>query len=125
MATLAVGSILTGKMIQGLVILNYPDYEPKDYHGVFFAWSVIAVCVFVNTVIAGLLPILEGVVLFAHILGFIAVLLVLLYLSPKSSVEDVFFRTLNEGLWPTQGLSFCVGFIGNVATFVGRLLTTP
>ncbi|KAI2466144.1 amino acid/polyamine transporter I [Annulohypoxylon bovei var. microspora] len=118
-ATLAVGSIFTGTVIQGLIILNYPDYEPKNFHGTFLAWAVIAVAIFVNTVIAGLLPVLEGLILFVHVLGFIAILITLVYLSPHSSAEDVFFRTLNEGNWPTQGLSFCVGFIGNVATFVG------
>ncbi|OTA87743.1 hypothetical protein M434DRAFT_375283 [Hypoxylon sp. CO27-5] len=118
-ATLAVGSIFTGTMIQGLIILNYPDYEPRNYHGTFLAWAVIAVSIFVNTVIAGLLPIIEGVVLLVHVLGFIAILIALVYLSPHSSAEDVFFRSLNEGNWPTQGLSYCVGFIGNIATFVG------
>ncbi|KAI1403912.1 amino acid transporter [Hypoxylon fuscum] len=118
-ATLAVGSIFTGTIIQGLIILNYPDYEPQNYHGAFLAWAVIAVSIFVNTVIAGLLPILEGVILLIHVLGFIAILITLVYLSPHSSADDVFFRPLNEGNWPTQGLSYCVGFIGNVATFVG------
>lgn len=107
-------------MIQGLIILNYPDYEPQLYHGAFLAWAVIAVSIFVNTVIAGLLPILEGLILLVHILGFIAILITLVYLSPHGSAEDVFFRSLNEGNWPTQGLSYCVGFIGNVATFVGK-----
>ncbi|XDG03760.1 hypothetical protein ABKA04_003375 [Annulohypoxylon sp. FPYF3050] len=118
-ATLAVGSIFTGTIIQGLIVLNYPDYEPKNFHGAFLAWAVIAVAIFVNIVIAGLLPVLEGVILFIHVLGFIAILITLVYLSPHGSAEDVFFRTLNEGNWPTQGLSFCIGFIGNVATFVG------
>jgi choline transport protein len=107
-------------MIQGLIILNNPNYKPKNYHGTLLAWAVIAVSVFVNTVVAGLLPVLEGIILFLHVLGFIAILITLVYLSPHSSVEDVFFRSLNEGHWPTQGLSYCVGFIGNVATFVGK-----
>ncbi|KUJ16112.1 amino acid transporter [Mollisia scopiformis] len=118
-AVLAVGSIFTGTMVQGLIILNYPDYEPKALHGALLAWAVIAVSIFVNTVIAGLLPVLEGVILLIHILGFIAIMTSLLYLSPHSSVEDVFFRSVNGGNWPTQGLSYCIGFVGNVATFVG------
>jgi hypothetical protein len=80
-ATLAVGSIFTGTMIQGLIILNYPDYEPKNSHGTFLAWAVIAVSVFVNTVIAGLLPVLEGLILLIHILGFFAIMIPLIYLS--------------------------------------------
>ncbi|TGJ88083.1 hypothetical protein E0Z10_g642 [Xylaria hypoxylon] len=112
-------SIFTGTIIQGLIILNWPDYEPRNFHGALLAWAVIAVCIFVNTVVAGLLPALEGLILLIHVLGFIAILIVLVYLSPHSSVEDVFFRSLNEGNWPNQGLSYFVGFIGNVATFVG------
>ncbi|TRX90034.1 hypothetical protein FHL15_009135 [Xylaria flabelliformis] len=111
--------IFTGTIIQGLIILNYPDYEPQNFHGALLAWAVIAVCIFVNTVVAGLLPVLEGLILLIHVLGFIAILIALVYLSPHSSAEDVFFRPLNEGNWPSQGLSYLIGFIGNVATFVG------
>ncbi|KAH9908480.1 putative choline transport protein [Xylariomycetidae sp. FL2044] len=118
-ATLAVGSIFTGTIIQGLIILNYPDYVPQNYHGVFLAWSAIAVCVLVNTVLAGFLPVLEGVVLLVHVLGFIAILITLVYLSPHGSADEIFYTVFNEGNWPTQGLSFCVGFIGHVATFIG------
>lgn len=35
------------------------------------------------------------------------------------SATGVWATSLNEGNWPTQGLSYCVGFLGNVATFVG------
>lgn len=116
------GSIFLGTIIQGLVILNNPEYKAQNYHGTFIAWGVIAVSIFVNTVVAGLLPLLEGTILLVHILGFIAVLIALLYLSPHGSAKGVFFPTLNEGNWQTQGLSLCVGFIGNVATFVGECL---
>jgi choline transport protein len=105
--------------------LNYPDYTPQKFHGALLAWAVIAVCIFVNTVVAGLLPLLEGLILLVHVLGFVAILIVLLYLSPHGSAEDVFFRSLNEGGWPTQSLSYFVGFIGNVATFVGKCPCNP
>ncbi|KAK8006671.1 hypothetical protein PG991_012968 [Apiospora marii] len=119
-ATLAIGSILVGRMVQALIILNYPDYQSQKYHGAFLSWAVIVVCIFVNTVVAGILPFLEGSILIVHIMGFIAIMVTLVYLSPHTSAEHVFLRSLNEGYWPTQGLSYCVGFIGNVATFVGK-----
>ncbi|KAI4160936.1 MAG: hypothetical protein L6R39_000142 [Caloplaca ligustica] len=52
-------------------------------------------------------------------MGFFAVLIPLIYLAPHGSAASVFQTSLNGGHWPTQGLSYCVGFIGNVATFVG------
>ncbi|KAL2057520.1 hypothetical protein ABVK25_001904 [Lepraria finkii] len=118
-AVLATGSIYVGTIIQGLIILNYPDYESQKWQGTLLCWLVIAVAVFVNTVVSGLLPIIEGIILVFHVLGFVAVLILLVYLAPHGSVATVFQTSLNEGGWPTQGLSYCVGFIGNVATFVG------
>lgn len=120
-ATLATGSTFVGTMIQGVIILNYPNYNPKQYQGTLLCWAVIAVAVFVNTVVSSLLPVIEGFILFFHITGFVAIIITLVYLAPHGSTIDVFHTVLNGGNWPTQGLSFCVGFIGNVATFVGRL----
>lgn len=84
------GSIFTGAIIQGLIILNCLDYGPQNIHGTFLAWAVIDMCIFANTVVAELLSVLEGVILLVHILGFIAVLITLVYLSPHSSAGDIF-----------------------------------
>ncbi|KAI0467481.1 amino acid/polyamine transporter I [Xylaria cf. heliscus] len=118
-ATLAVGSISTAMIIQGLIILNYPDYKPQSFHGTLLSWAVIAMCIFANIAVARLLPLLDGLILLVHILGFIAILTTLVYLSPHSSAYDVFFHSLNIGHWPSQSLSYLVGFTGNVAAFVG------
>ncbi|KAL8999879.1 MAG: hypothetical protein Q9188_005798, partial [Gyalolechia gomerana] len=117
-ATLATGSIFVATIIQGLIILNYPNYDAQQYQGTLLCWAVIAVAVFVNTIISSLLPVIEGLILVFHILGFVAIMITLDSLAPHGSASDVFQTVLNGGNWPTQGLSFCVGFIGNVATFV-------
>ncbi|KAL8802703.1 MAG: hypothetical protein Q9200_006497 [Gallowayella weberi] len=122
-AVLATESIFVGTIIQGLIILNKPSYEKQAWHGTMLCWAVITVAVFINTVVSGLLPIIEGLILVFHVLGFVAVLIPLLYLSPHGSAASVFQTSLNEGGWPTQGISYCVGFIGNVATFVGKFVT--
>lgn len=80
------------------------------------------VAVFINTVVSGLLPMIEGMILIFHVMGFFAVLIPLCYIAPHGSAASVFQTSLNEGNWPTQGLSYCVGFIGNVAVFVGEFL---
>lgn len=119
-AVLATGSIFVGTIIQGLIILNHPNYVAHAWHGTLICWAVIAVAVFINTVLSGLLPMIENLVLVVHVLGFVAVLVPLVYLSPHGSTASVFQTSLNAGGWPTQGISYCVGFIGNVATFVGE-----
>jgi len=109
-------------MIQGMLILQYPHYVPQPYQATLLTWACIVVCIFVNTVVSKWLPKIEGFILIFHILGFFAVLITILYTAPHGSAESVFATSLNEGGWPTQGLSYCVGFIGNVATFVGKLI---
>ena len=118
-AVLATGSIYVGTIIQGLIILNHPNYDAQKWQGTLLCWAVMFVAVFVNTIVSGLLPIIERIILVFHILGFVAVLVPLISLAPHGSVASVFQTSLNKGGWPTKGMSYCVGFIGNVATFVG------
>lgn len=120
-ATVATETIFAGTILQGLIILDNEDsYVPKNWHGTLLAWLVVAVAIFVNAVIPGALPRLEVFVIVFHIAGFIAIVSVLwVFATPKSSAHFVFATSLNEGGWSTQGLSYCVGFLGNVATFVG------
>lgn len=123
-AVLATGSIFVGTILQGLIILDNESYVSQKWHGTLLCWAVLAVAIFINTVVSGLLPMIEGIILVLHVLGFVAVLVPLVYLAPHGSAASVFKVTLNEGGWPTPGLSYCVGFIGNVATFVGMKQTS-
>jgi choline transport protein len=118
-ATVATESIFAGTMMQGLIILDYSDYVPKLWQGTLLTWAFISVSVFINVVIPGALPRIEIASVVCHIAGFIGIITVLWYFAPHNSAEFVFATSLNEGHWPTQGLSYCVGFLGNVATFVG------
>ncbi|CAK4023939.1 related to GABA transport [Lecanosticta acicola] len=119
-ATVATETLFAGLIIQGIIILDRPDYDAKMWQGTLLTWAVILVCIFVNTVIPACLPRLEIFILVFHIAGFVAILVTLLVMTPElGSAESVWLTSLNEGGWPTQGLSYCVGFLGNVATFVG------
>ncbi|QIX00189.1 hypothetical protein AMS68_005706 [Peltaster fructicola] len=119
-ATVATETLFAGLMLQGVLILDYPNYNAEPYQGTLLTWGVIAICVFINVVIPHWLPRFEVFSGVFHIVGFIAVLTTLLVMTnPKASNADVWLTSNNGGGWPTQGLSYCVGFLGNVATFVG------
>lgn len=119
-ATVATETLFAGTIIQGILVLDYPSYDSKPYQGTLLTWAVIAGCIFVNVVIPSWLPRFEVFILVFHISGFIAILVTLLVVTPElGSNASVWATSLNEGGWPTQGLSYCVGFLGNVATFVG------
>ncbi|KAJ5902283.1 hypothetical protein N7495_002811 [Penicillium taxi] len=118
-ATIATETIFLGTMIEGLITLNNPDFVQKRWQNTLLAWASVAGTFFINIVVPNILPRFEIVILVLHIAGFIAITATLLAMSPKKSADFVFHTSLNEGGWPTQGLSYCVGFIGNIATFVG------
>lgn len=119
-ATVATETLFAGTIIQGMLILDYPDYDDKRWQGTLLTWAVILVCIFINVVIPNWLPRFEVFIMVFHIAGFFAILVTLLVMTkPLGSAHSVWLTALNEGDWPTQGLSYCVGFLGNVATFVG------
>ena len=82
-------------------------------------WAVILFGVSVNTVIGSWLPKFEGLILILHIFGFFAIILPLVILGPHAQPSQVFKTFINGGKWPTDGLSFFVGLLGNVFAFFG------
>lgn len=119
-ATVATETLFAGTIIQGTIVLDNPDYSFARWQGTLLTWAVICVCIFINVIIPAWLPRIEVFILVFHIVGFIAILATLWAMTPHySSPTLVWATSLNEGGWPTQGLSYCVGFLGNVATFVG------
>ena len=121
-ATIISGVFLAGTQIQGLLVLNYSNYVFERWHGTLLAWACLLVSVFINTVVASLLPSIESVILILHVLGFFAVLIIMAYSAPRSPASNIFTVFLNEGSWDTQGLSFLIGLMGLVYTFVGKNL---
>lgn len=110
---------LNGTMTQGLIIFTDPSYEPHPWHSVMLFWGVILFGVSVNTVISSWLPKFEGLILILHIIGFFAIILPLVILGPRTQPSQVFQTFINGGNWPTNGLSFFVGLLGNVFAFFG------
>lgn len=119
-ANTAAGVFFSGTMIQGLLVLNYPDYIYQRWHGTLLMWAALLLCVFVNTVAARFLPKIEGVILILHTLGFFAILIPLVILAPKGSVDFVFTEFVNEAGWSSNGLAFFVGLISGNLPFVGE-----
>ncbi|KAH1273596.1 hypothetical protein KXW98_001029 [Aspergillus fumigatus] len=118
-ATFATACYLCGTMVQGVAVLTRPNYQPQSWHPTFYFWAIVAFAVSINVVGRNVLPKFEGLILVVHILGFFAILIPLVSLADIGSAKDVFTEFVNQGGWPTQGLSFFVGLIGSVFAFVG------
>src|SRR5262245_50112931 len=81
---------LAGSQIQALVLLNYPTYVPEHWHTSLLTIAVAAFGVIFNTWLAKKLPLIEGLVLVIHILGFFGIMVPLWVLSPRSDAKTVF-----------------------------------
>ncbi|KAL9115088.1 MAG: hypothetical protein Q9227_000882 [Pyrenula ochraceoflavens] len=106
-------------MTQALIAQNNPSYEPEGWQETLFMWAVLVAVLVMNAALSRILPAIEVCILVIHFLGYFAILIPILYLSPKGTAKSVFTSFTNQGGWPTQGLSFFVGLSGNAAAFVG------
>ena len=112
-------AFLAASIIQALAILNYPNYNATRWQGTLIFYVVIGFIVFINTYLARWLPKIEGLILCLHIGGFFAILIPLVYLAPHDSTHSVFATFVNGGSWNTSGLSFFIGLITSVFSFLG------
>jgi len=119
-ATVAIETLLAGTIVQGLIKLNYPTYDAELWQGTLLTWAVIAFAMAINIFKPDFFPKLEIMILVLHVVGFFAIMITLLSSTDEfGSRSSVWLTTFNGGGWPTEGLSLCVGFLGNIATFVG------
>ncbi|KAJ0118788.1 hypothetical protein J7T55_013043 [Diaporthe amygdali] len=112
-------AFLAGTMIQGLLVLNYPEYVFEQWHGTLLVVAITAFCIIFNTVLAKRLPMVEGTILCIHILGFAGVLIPLWVLAPLNNPVQVFTEFLNLGGWDSNTLSFFIGLLAPVYTLIG------
>lgn len=119
LGTVASGGYLTASILKAVITITIKSYTPHDYQGTLLLWAVMSLCVFINAVTNHLLPLFESFILVVHLTGFVAVIVPLLVLADHADAATVFTSFNNGGNWPSQGLSFFVGMIGNVFAFVG------
>ncbi|KIW86242.1 hypothetical protein Z517_01637 [Fonsecaea pedrosoi CBS 271.37] len=110
---------LVGTMIQGLIVLNDPTYIYKRWHGTLLSMSTTVFCISFNTVLASRLPIIEGMVLILHIVGFFAIVITLWVMAPRADAHTALLDFTNNGGWASDGLSAMIGLLAPMAVLVG------
>ncbi|EGD99721.1 GABA permease [Trichophyton tonsurans CBS 112818] len=112
-------AFLAGTIIQGLLILNLPEYIPQRWHGTLLVIAISAFSIIFNTFLAKKLPLVEALLLLLHIIGIIAIIVPLVVLAPRSSAEVVFTQFNNGGGWSTAGVAVMVGLPPAIASMIG------
>ncbi|THY96135.1 amino acid transporter-like protein [Aureobasidium pullulans] len=100
---------MIGRIIQGLMILNLDSYDPQPWHVTLITIAVAILAIMFNTVLAEQLPVLEGVALLLHMLGFFAIIIPLWVMGPRRNSYDTLLNFTNNGGWPSTSLSAMIG----------------
>ncbi|KAF3390615.1 hypothetical protein F1880_009395 [Penicillium rolfsii] len=111
----ASGSFLTGTIIQGLISVRNPEYEPKNWQGTLFVFAMVLVIYIANVYASDLMPILSNLLMILHVLSWAVVLIVLWAMAPHQSAHTVFVSGWqNGGGWSSMGLSVMIGQISAI-----------
>jgi len=118
-ANVASSAYVSGTLIQGFIEIVDPSYKSHLWHATLLLYGALALSIFTTTVVGTALPKIESILLVIYILGFVGVMVPLVWLAPHGSGSFVFTTFINDGGWSTQGLSFFVGISANAFAFLG------
>ncbi|KAF2759348.1 putative amino acid permease [Pseudovirgaria hyperparasitica] len=116
----AVWPFLTALLLQGVVILNYPDYVPERWHATLIMWALLAIPVFANIFARRLLVLLEIIGGVLHIVFFFCIIITLLVLSPRSTSSFVFTTSFyGQSGWDSEFVQWCLGLLTTTGILCG------
>lgn len=101
------GAFISGTIIQGLVVLSCPTYDYQRWHGTLIAMLITSLSALFNVFLADWLPFVESVILVLHFLAWIAVLVTLWVLAPRTPHTEVWNSFVDAG-WGNS--KFCIIF---------------
>jgi choline transport protein len=108
-----------GVQIQGLIALNKPDYSFEAWHGTLLVFAVSVFNLVFNIYFIKQLPLIEAVMLFVHVAGFIVIVAVLWATGPIGAAKEVFTTFNDYGGWNNNGLATMAGTVAAVVGFLG------
>lgn len=110
----------TANMIQGLASLNYPEYEPQQWHLTLIIIGMLVVEALMNMYTFWLIPWLELLAGVLHICLLVVFVVVFVALAPRHSAEYVFFTTTSASGWNNTFASWNIGLLTPAWGFVGE-----
>lgn len=110
---------LAGTIIQGLIVLNHPDYAFKRWHGTLLVIAITSFSFLFNTFLAKRLPLVEVFILILHIFGLFAIIIPLWVLAPRRTAKQVFTEFNDGGGWGSFGTATLVGFSTMITALIG------
>ncbi|KAH7079521.1 amino acid permease [Paraphoma chrysanthemicola] len=105
--------------IQGYIILNNDTYMPKQWQTLLLYWAILLYGASLNIWGARMLPTANLVAGVLHLVGLLAIVIVLGVMSPKNTASFVFTEVSNSSGWSNNGVSWLVGLLSAVYPILG------
>jgi choline transport protein len=117
----ALDTYLIAVIIQGLAVINNPNYSPTRWQATLLIWACIIGMGCFNIFGASRLPLAEGVFVTSHVFAFFPIIIVLLVLAPKQDASAVFTQFSDNGAgWPSIGWATLVGQVSCLFVVLGK-----
>ncbi|KAK6398017.1 hypothetical protein LTR65_003097 [Meristemomyces frigidus] len=115
--SLAAACYASAQQIVAIMVVANPDYVFAGWHTALFSWAVLVFAIFANTVMFRKLPLIEGLVMFLHVFGFFAIVIVLWVTAPRS--DSTVLTTFESNGWPSSGVACLVGLNAAIGDIIG------
>lgn len=118
-ATVSAICLPLATLVQGLVIMNHPEYPAARWHATLMTYAFIFLALFVNTYLNKHFAKIEGMILVLYILGFLGVVISLSSLAQHVDTYTVFKTWNNGGGWSSIALAWFVSLSSFAGAFAG------
>src|SRR5437660_1985125 len=93
------------QQIEALIVLADPSYVIKGWHAALVTIAIALFCIFFNTTLVRKLPLIEGIAIMVHALGFFTFVIVLWVMGPRGSAKQVLANFEDNNGWGSVGLA--------------------
>lgn len=108
LASVASSVFVVTTLIESMINITNAAFGFPNWQYTLIMLAFLVITIFFNTWGAKILPMLEIVSLFGHMLGFIVTLVPLWVMCSKNSAHDVFLNVVNNGGWSNTGTACLV-----------------
>ncbi|KAK2732677.1 hypothetical protein FQN55_003956 [Onygenales sp. PD_40] len=109
----------TAHMLQGVVVANFPSYEPHRWHLTMITFAMLIVQGLMHMYAFWLIPWIELMTGVLHIVLFVVFVAILVAMAPRHSANFVFFSGQSSSGWNNSYISWNLGLLTPTWGFVG------
>lgn len=108
-------------MIQGIITLDDPSYDPQRWHGTFIYWGLLLISMGINVWGPRVITLVETFSLLIHVLAFFVLFIVMWVVAPERHTASFVFITFqNNSGWSNDGVAWCIGMLSSCYVLTGK-----